>query len=79
MFLGSLGSSAAFPAVMNMVFLLFSVLIAWYALKVVRWDVFLKDPKSRPAAVLRLLVAILLGHALASFLNEYLMASMMLR
>jgi uncharacterized membrane protein YwzB len=79
MFMGSALASAGMISIFNLVFLLFSVLIAWYALKVVRWDVFLKDPKSRPAAVLRLLLAILLGHALASFLNEYLLASTMLR
>ncbi|MCX7569534.1 DUF1146 domain-containing protein [Tumebacillus sp. DT12] len=66
-------------AVFNLIFLLFGVMIAWYALSAVRWEVFLKDAKSKPAAVLRLLVAILLGYQLSRFLNEYLLATSLLR
>jgi uncharacterized integral membrane protein (TIGR02327 family) len=66
-------------AIFNLVFLLFGILIAWYALSEVRWDIFLKNPKSRPAAVLRLLIAIMLGYQLSRFMGEYLLATSMLR
>ncbi|MGB8956981.1 MAG: DUF1146 domain-containing protein [Tumebacillaceae bacterium] len=74
-----LASNAGWTALFSLFILLVSVLIAWYALQVVRWDVFLKDAKSRPAAVLRLLIAVALGYQLAKFVNEYLMASLLIK
>jgi uncharacterized integral membrane protein (TIGR02327 family) len=73
------GIGSAWTAIFNLAFLLFGVVIAWYALGAVRWDVFLKNAKSRPAAVLRLLLAIALGYQLARFMGEYLVATSMLR
>jgi uncharacterized integral membrane protein (TIGR02327 family) len=73
------GIGSSWTAIFNLVFLLFGVVIAWYALGVVRWDVFLKNAKSRPAALLRLLLAITLGYQLARFVSEYLVASSMIR
>lgn len=73
-----IATNAGWTALFSMVILLVSVLIAWYALQVVRWDIFLKDAKSRPAAVLRLLIAVALGYQLAKFVNEYLTASLLI-
>ena len=72
-----LATNAGWTALYSLFILLVSVLIAWYALQVVRWDVFLKDAKSRPAAVLRLLIAVAHGYQLAKFVNEYLTASLL--
>ena len=72
-------ANAGWTALFSLIILLVSVLIAWYALQVVRWDVFLKDAKIRPAAVLRLLIAVALGYQLAQFVNEYLMASQLIK
>lgn len=66
-------------SIVRVCFLLFGILIAWVALSVVRWDVFLKDSKSRPAAVLRLLLAIALGYQLSRFMIDYLDASMLIK
>jgi uncharacterized integral membrane protein (TIGR02327 family) len=66
-------------ALINMVLLLFGVLISWYALQIVRWEVFVRDAKSRPAAVLRLLLAITLGYQLARFISEYMLSTTMLK
>jgi uncharacterized membrane protein YwzB len=79
MFFGSHETEMGLMSLFNLAFLIFGVLIAWYALQVVRWEVFLNDAKSRPAAVLRLLLAILLGYQLARFANEYMMSTMMLK
>jgi len=79
MFFGATDLSTGIMGVINMVLLLFGVLISWYALQIVRWEVFLKDAKSRPAAVLRLLFAITLGYQLARFVSEYMMATTMLK
>ena len=74
-----LAANAGWTALFSLFILLVSVLIAWYALQAVRWDVFLKDSKSRPAAVLRLLLAVALGYQLARFVNEYLTASLLIK
>lgn len=79
MLMDQLAATAGWNALFSVFILLFSVLTAWYSLQVVRWDVFLKNPKSRPAAVLRLLIAIVLGYQLAKFVNEYFAASMLIK
>ncbi|WP_157721786.1 DUF1146 domain-containing protein [Tumebacillus avium] len=79
MYFGSQETGMGWMSLFNLAFLLFGVLIAWYALQIVRWDVFLKDAKGRPAAVLRLLLSILLGYQLAKFANEYMISTMMLK
>jgi uncharacterized integral membrane protein (TIGR02327 family) len=77
--LEGVATQVGWTAGLNMVLLLFGVLIAWYSLQAVRWDVFLKNPKSRPAAVLRLLLSITLGYSLMKFVSDYVMMSSMLK
>jgi uncharacterized integral membrane protein (TIGR02327 family) len=72
-------AGVGWTAGLNLILLLFGVLIAWYALQAVRWDVFVKNPKSRPAAVLRLLLAVLLGYQLMKFVSDYVSMSGMLK
>ncbi|MFD2170178.1 DUF1146 family protein [Tumebacillus lipolyticus] len=79
MFFGSQETEMGMVSLFNLAFLIFGVVIAWYALQAVRWDVFLKDAKGRPASVLRLLIAILLGYQLARFANEYMMSTLTLK
>lgn len=45
--------------------------IAWWALQAFRFDLFVKNPKSTQAALLKVLVAIALGHLLARFFIDY--------
>lgn len=77
--LDQVATEAGWTAGLNMILLLFGVLIAWYALQAVRWDKVLKNPKSRPAAVLRLLLAVALGYLLMKFVSDYLLMSSMLK
>lgn len=72
-------TEVGWTAGLNMVLLLVGVLIAWYSLQEVRWDVFLKNPKGRPAAVLRLLLSVALGYFLMKFVSDYLTLSSMLK
>jgi uncharacterized integral membrane protein (TIGR02327 family) len=66
-------------ALFQLLIMLAGIVIAWYSLQVVRWEVFLKDAKSRPAAVLRLLLAILIGYELSRFAGDYLLHSLSIR
>lgn len=51
--------------------LLVGIALAWYALGAVRWEIFARDPQSRAARLLRLLLAILIGSGVAGFLVQY--------
>ncbi|HEU4964753.1 MAG TPA: DUF1146 domain-containing protein [Bacilli bacterium] len=79
MYFGNGDTGVGWMALLNLCFLLFGVLIAWFALTNVRWEVFLKAAKTRQAAVLRLLVAVALGYLLARFLSDYVTSTMMMR
>ncbi|MBL0385456.1 DUF1146 domain-containing protein [Tumebacillus sp. ITR2] len=77
--LEQVATDVGWMAGLNMVLLLFGILIAWYSLQAVRWDVFVKDPKGRPAAVLRLLLSVTLGYSLMKFVSDYVSLSSMLK
>lgn len=79
MYFGNGDAGLGWMGLLNIGFLLFGVLIAWFALNTVRWEVFLKEPKGRQAAVLRLLIAVAIGYLLSRFLSDYVMATMMIR
>lgn len=62
-----------------MVALLIGTSIAWYALGAVRWEIFMRDPYTRAARLLRLLFAILIGTGVAGFLIQYATAAALMR
>jgi len=64
-----------YTSVMNFVELLIylvSIGVCWWALQELRFDIFLKRPKSRAAKLLQLLLAIALGYGVGSFFTHYL-------
>ncbi|WP_059104127.1 DUF1146 family protein [Shouchella shacheensis] len=52
--------------------------IAWWALQAFRFDLFVKNPKSRQAVLLKVLVTLALGYMIASFFLDYLYSARML-
>ncbi|UOF91568.1 DUF1146 domain-containing protein [Fodinisporobacter ferrooxydans] len=71
----SLGSEGA----LQLIFLMGSIVISWYALGNVRWEIFAKHPASGSVRILRLIVAILLGTQLSDFFMQYVNATILLR
>lgn len=59
--------------------LLIGTVLAWYALGAVRWDVFLRQPESPSARLLRLLFALLIGGGVAGFILNYTSGAAMMR
>lgn len=59
--------------------LLVGTILAWFALNSVRWDVFLKNPESSSARLLRLLFALLIGGGIAGFILRYTQGAAMMR
>lgn len=58
---------------------LFCIWLSWYALGALTWDKWVAFPKSRPAVLLRLLLAIVIGYQVSQFILGYLSSSVLLK
>ncbi|MDA8354587.1 MAG: DUF1146 family protein [Firmicutes bacterium] len=68
----------AVSALVNILLSLAGIALSWWVLQNVRLDLFLREPKGIQAKVLYILLSIIFGHGLASFLNDYMSWSQML-
>ncbi|ALS26052.1 DUF1146 domain-containing protein [Paenibacillus cisolokensis] len=64
---------------LSIVVVLFSIVLAWTVLQELKLDVFMRRPKGPKARILQVMLAIVLGHAFASFILDYWHWSNMLR
>lgn len=76
---GSLQLSTGYYALVQVITYLFAIVVAWYALGSVKWDLFLRNYRGTTATMLRLIIAICLGFILGQFMLQYLGASLLLR
>jgi uncharacterized integral membrane protein (TIGR02327 family) len=58
-------------SMLRIVVVLLCILLAWWALKVVRFEVFVKDIKSVQSRVLQIILAIVIGYQLGKFFIDY--------
>ncbi|OYD08026.1 DUF1146 family protein [Paludifilum halophilum] len=58
-------------ALINILLSLASIGFSWWVLTNLRLDLFLKEPKGAQAKALYIILSIVLGHSLASFLIDY--------
>ncbi|MDR6225532.1 DUF1146 family protein [Desmospora profundinema] len=61
----------AVSALVNIMISLICIAISWWVLLNVRLDLFLRDPRHVQAKALQVLLAIVLGHGLATFIIDY--------
>lgn len=66
-------------ALLNMVLTLVSIVVCWWALQCVKFDLFLRQADGAQAKLLQLLLAIFLGYTIARFFIDYLQWSGWLR
>ncbi|TVX89482.1 DUF1146 family protein [Paenibacillus agilis] len=64
--------TAGMSGIVNMVVALLCIAISWWALQHVKLDLFIKYPQGPQGRVIRLLLAIIMGRAVASFFIDYL-------
>jgi uncharacterized integral membrane protein (TIGR02327 family) len=64
-------TSFGVTALVNIILSLVSIAFSWWALTNLRLDVFMRQPKSVQAKALMILLSVVLGHGLASFLIDY--------
>jgi len=72
-------NQVAWAGLLSMVVSLVGILLAWYALQAIRWDLFVKNVKDRSFQLLLVLLSLTLGHAFARFVMDYLNWSTLLR
>lgn len=58
-------------SMMRITVVLLCILLAWWALKIVRFDFFVKDIKSVQSRILQIILAIVIGYQLGKFFIDY--------
>ncbi|WP_308636680.1 DUF1146 domain-containing protein [Paenibacillus silvisoli] len=64
-------ANAGIHAMLSIVIELFSIALAWVALQELKLTSILKRPRSGPARLLQIMLAIALGHIFADFVLSY--------
>lgn len=72
---GTIGAQSLFYLVIT----LCCILICWWTVRQVRWDIFLKNVTSAQSKLLQVIVAVILGYQLAQFFIHYSNWASMLR
>lgn len=72
--MGAFGVSA----LVNILVSIVCIGLSWWALQAFRLDLFVKRPDSAQTKLLQIILAVFVGHGVASFFMEYLGWSMML-
>jgi uncharacterized membrane protein YwzB len=67
----AISQSMALDSLMNICIVVICIGFAWWGLQQIRFDLFLKRPKSPPAIFLQILLSIALGSEVARFIIEY--------
>ncbi|WP_227013729.1 DUF1146 family protein [Paenibacillus psychroresistens] len=67
----ALNQSIALDSLMNICIVVICIGLSWWGLQAIRFDLFLKRPKSSPAIFLQILLSIALGSEVARFIIEY--------
>jgi len=75
----AVAKTAAIAGAVNIIITLLCIWASWWALQSFRFDVFVRDPKGARAKVLLILFSVMLGHAAARFVIDYLEWSLTLK
>jgi uncharacterized membrane protein YwzB len=67
----AINQSMALDSLLNICIVVICIGTAWWGLQQIRFDLFLKRPKSRQAIALQILLSIALGSEVARFIIEY--------
>lgn len=60
-----------FAALFHIIVVLISIVICWWALQSVRFDVFLKNYKEGKAKLLQVILSIVIGYQFGKFIIDY--------
>jgi|DewCreStandDraft_1066081.scaffolds.fasta_scaffold00025_155 uncharacterized integral membrane protein (TIGR02327 family) len=63
----------------NVLITVICIWIAWWALQGFRFDIFMRNPGGPQAKVLLIMISIILGYLVSSFIIDYLQWSLLLK
>lgn len=69
----------AYTSLFGIIISILSIGVSWWALQILRFDLFTYKPKSSQAKALQIILAVVIGYQLAKFLIDYLGWSMNLK
>jgi uncharacterized integral membrane protein (TIGR02327 family) len=75
----SVAKTAGFSSVFNIMVTLGCIWVAWWALQNFRFDVFMRNPKGPQSKLLMVMLSIVVGHAVATFIIDYIQWSLLLK
>lgn len=75
----SLYQAAGLSGLIQIILSLMCISVSWWALRTVRFDLWLKSVRSPQAVMLQMILSVVLGYQLARFLYDYANWSSMLK
>ncbi len=64
---------------LNIMITVICIWVAWWAMQGFRFDIFMRNPTGRRAKVLMIMISIIMGYLVASFIIDYLQWSLVLK
>jgi len=74
-----IGQTTGMSSMVSMTVSLICIAFAWWALQSVKFDLWIRNPKSPQGRLLHLFLAVVLGRLVAGFLLDYISWSQLLR
>lgn len=71
--------SIGITGLFNIIVTLLSIVVFWWCLQMVNFDVLLRNSKSGQAKILQIMLSVVLGHQFAKFLIDYMNWASMLK
>jgi len=66
-----LATTASLYGLLRIVMELLSIVLAWYVMQDVRFDIFMRQPKGPRARILQVMLAVIIGHLFSNFIFSY--------
>ncbi len=64
-------TSFAIEGIIQIILSIIMIALSWWALQIVRWDLFLLTPNSPQAKILVIFLSIIVGSLVANFIMQY--------
>ncbi|MFF2481305.1 DUF1146 family protein [Paenibacillus sp. NPDC058071] len=75
----NIAMTSGMTGLFSIVVTLLCIILVWYILQEIKLDVFFKFPRSPKARLFQVILAIVIGHGLASFVLDYWSWTVLLR
>jgi uncharacterized integral membrane protein (TIGR02327 family) len=66
-------------AMLSMIFSLLFIGLSWWSLQIFKFDLFIRQPNGPQSKLLQVILSVVLGHGVATFIADYLVWSSLLK